>query len=598
MKQIILLSLTFLFVFFGSKIQAQTYNTDKSLKGFDKYIEQVMQDWNAPGIAVGIIIKDELVYAKGFGYRDLENKLPVTSKTLFPIGSNTKLFTAVAMGILVEDGTLAWDKPISNFVPKIKFNTQELYNTVTLRDMLAHRTGISRHDDIWYKSDFSRKELYDRLQFLEPVQPLRQSFLYNNLMYMASGYNLELLTGKTWEQFVQENILSPLSMNSTLFTIEAMEKTKDFAVPYYEDRDTDLLAKYPFYREMQGVGPAGSIISNLEDMSNWVSALMNKGDFQGKNVISNDILRETLQPAMANPNTALDTKGYDEILNTAYGMGRASASYKGHFLTRHGGAIGGFYSQVSLMPYDDIGVVVFVNGQHNRALSEFITYNIYDRLLGFEQTDFNGRSLKERIDGKEAAKEARKTAGDTRITNTTPSHPLTDYVGQYEDPAYGILSITLDGAALAFDFHNTKLPLDHYHYDRFDTPDDQLLGKYSVNFSTNPQGEIATAVMSIDEGEVAFLKKPDASLSAATTLNNYVGSYELAGDIVKIELMDGNQLIALSTGQPPITLVPYKTNKFKVKEFSDYLVDFSVEGNDVKKMKLVMPGGAYDYVKK
>jgi CubicO group peptidase (beta-lactamase class C family) len=191
MKQIILLSLTFLFVFFGSKIQAQTYNTDKSLKGFDKYIEQVMQDWNAPGIAVGIIIKYELVYAKGFGYRDLENKLPVTSKTLFPIGSNTKLFTAVAMGILVEDGTLAWDKPISNFVPKIKFNTQELYNTVTLRDMLAHRTGISRHDDIWYKSDFSRKELYDRLQFLDPVQPLRQSFLYNNLSMFRSKVNVQ-----------------------------------------------------------------------------------------------------------------------------------------------------------------------------------------------------------------------------------------------------------------------------------------------------------------------------------------------------------------------------------------------------------------------
>jgi hypothetical protein len=333
-------------------------------------------------------------------------------------------------------------------------------------------------------------------------------------------------------------------------------------------------------------------------MSNWVSALMNKGDFQGKNVISNDILRETLQPAMANPNTALETKGYDEILNPAYGMGRSSASYKGHFLTKHGGAIGGFYSQVSMLPYDSIGVVVFVNGAHNRPLTDFITYNIYDRLLGLEQTDFNGRSLKERIDGKKAAKEARKTAGDTRIANTTPSHPLADYVGQYEDPAYGILSITLDGTALAFDFHNTKLPLDHYHYDRFDTPDDQLLGKYSVNFSTNPQGEIATAVMSIDEGEVVFLKKPDASLSAATTLNNYVGSYELAGDIVKIELMDGNQLIALSTGQPPITLVPYKTNKFKVKEFSDYLVDFSLEGNDVKIMKLIVPGGAYDYVKK
>ncbi|MCK5469494.1 MAG: beta-lactamase family protein, partial [Cyclobacteriaceae bacterium] len=133
----------------------QEYNLKKSLKGFDKYIEQVMVDWNSPGIAVGIIIKDELAYAEGFGYRDLENKLPVTSKTLFPIASNTKLFTSVAMGMLMEKGDMSWDNPISNYVPQIKFYNQDLYNTVTLRDMLSHRTGISRHDFIWYKSDFT-----------------------------------------------------------------------------------------------------------------------------------------------------------------------------------------------------------------------------------------------------------------------------------------------------------------------------------------------------------------------------------------------------------------------------------------------------------
>ncbi len=141
MKKIKLISvLLFLLLSFGSKANAQIYNLSKSLKGFDKYIEQVMNEWNTPGIAVGIVIKDELAYWKGFGYRDLEKKMPVTSKTLFPIASNTKLFTAVAMGMLVEEGKLAWDEPISSFVPQIKFYNQELYNSVTLRDMLAHRT--------------------------------------------------------------------------------------------------------------------------------------------------------------------------------------------------------------------------------------------------------------------------------------------------------------------------------------------------------------------------------------------------------------------------------------------------------------------------
>jgi CubicO group peptidase (beta-lactamase class C family) len=584
--------------FFGSVTQAQTYNVNNSLKGFDSYMEQVLKDWNAPGVAVGIIIKGELVYAKGFGYRDLEKKLPVTPKTLFPIASNTKLFTTVAMGVLVEEGKLAWDKPISNFVPQIKFHNQDLYNTVTLRDMLAHRTGISRHDNIWYKADFSRKELFDRLAYLEPAQPLRQSLLYNNLMYVASGYCLELLSGKTWESFTQENIFTPLAMKSTLFTIEAMESKADFAFPYYEDRETDQLIKRPFYREQQGLGPAGSIISNIEDMSKWVIALMNKGNYQGKNVISNAIISETLQPGIATPNSALESKGYNEILNRTYGMGRSFASYKGHYFANHGGAIGGFYSQVSMMPYDSIGVLVFVNGDHNRPLVDFISYNIYDRLLNLEQTDFNGRSLKDRIEGKAAAKVARKKAGNDRVANTKPSHPLADYVGTYEDPAYGILSISLAGEELNFDFHNIKLPLKHYHYDRFDTPDDQIYGKYAVNFSTDPQGEIAKAIISMDESEVSFIKKPDASLSSPATLKQYEGSYELAGDIIEIKMKGDNKLILLSRGQPDYSLVPYKSHKFKVHEFSDLSIEFVVESNEVKKMKFVTPGGAYEYMKK
>ena len=575
-----------------------SYDLDKSLKGFDKYIDQIMQDWNSPGIAVGIILKDKLEYSKGFGYRDLENKLPVTSKTLFPIASNTKLFTSVGLGMLVEEGKLTWDEPISGYVPRIKFYNQDLYNTVTLRDMLAHRTGISRHDFIWYKSDFSRKELFERLKYLEPAQPIRQSSLYNNLMYAAAGYSLELMTGKTWEDFVQENIFYPLNMNSTLFTIEDMERQDDFAYPYYEERETDKLVKGPFYREGKGVAPAGAIISNIEDMSKWVITLMNGGIYKDKKVISPAILKETLQPAIAYPNTALETKGYNEILNSVYGMGRSFAAYKGHYVTRHGGAIGGFYSQVSMMPYDSLGVIVFVNGEHNSPLVDLISYNIYDRLLGLEQTDFNGRSLKDRVEGKKASKEARQAAGSDRVANTKTSHLLTDYQGQYEDPAYGILNIELEEEQLIFDFHNITLPLEHYHYDRFDTPDNQIYGKYTVNFSTNPQGDIYKAVMSLDESEVAFTKKADASLSDPKTLISYVGTYELAGEVVEIIMTDDGVLVTKVPGQPDITLVPYKAHKFTVKKISDVTVEFSMADDEVKMMKLILPSGTYDYTKK
>jgi hypothetical protein len=336
----------------------------------------------------------------------------------------------------------------------------------------------------------------------------------------------------------------------------------------------------------------------MEDLSRWVITLMDQGHYKGKNVIPADILKETLQPAIAYPNFELETKGYEEILNSVYGMGRSISAYKGHYLTRHGGAIGGFYSQVSMMPYDSIGVIVFVNGAHNGSLPGIITLNIYDRLLGLERTDYNGRSLQDRTAGKEASKKARAKAGIDRITNTHPSHPLADYEGRYEDPAYGILHIRLKGQELEFDFHHIVLPLEHYHYDRFDTPDDQVYGKYSVNFSTNPKGDIHSAVVSLDESEVSFVKMPDASLSDPAILSQYTGRYELAGTVIEIVLTEEMVLQMKIQGEPDYTLIPYKPQEFIMKEFSDQTIKFIMDGKDVVMMQSVSPGGVYEYLKK
>jgi len=195
---------------------AQSPLLDSRLKGFDEYMRKLLQDWNAPGVGVGIVVSNKVAFARGFGYRDYGKKLPFTPKTLCPIASNTKLFTTVAAGLLVKEGKLEWDKPIRDSVPAIRFFNDELNHTVTLRDMLAHRTGITRHDTIWYKSDFTRKELFDRLRYMEPKEPLRQLLLYNNMMFAAAGYIIELSSGKTWEQLVREQILAPLEMNSTV----------------------------------------------------------------------------------------------------------------------------------------------------------------------------------------------------------------------------------------------------------------------------------------------------------------------------------------------------------------------------------------------
>ena len=319
--------LIFLLILFSTQlVSSQSPEIAKKLNGFDQYMDLLLKDWNVPGIGVGIVYKDKLVYAKGYGYRDYGNKLPFTRNTLYPIASNTKLFTAVSTGILVDQGKLDWDKPVRNYVPSIEFYNDDLNKTVTIRDMLSHRTGLSTHDKIYFKSSFTRKELFDRLKYLEPSQALRQGYLYNNMMYIATGQIIELLSSKTWEAFVKENILEPLEMKSTIFSSKEMEAISDHAIPYNEKRDTSILYSIPIFDESQAVGPAGTIISNIQDISHWLIALMNNGRYNNKQVIPDKILKATLEPSMAFPNTDAENNGYKEILNSTYGMGKKNST--------------------------------------------------------------------------------------------------------------------------------------------------------------------------------------------------------------------------------------------------------------------------------
>lgn len=573
----------------------------KRLAGFDAYMEKVLKDWNAPGIGVGIVVKDKLVFAKGYGYRDYGKKLAYTPKTVQPIASNTKLFTAIAAGLLVDEGKLEWDKPVRRFVPGIRFYNDHLDDTITVRDMLSHRSGITRHDTIWYKSDFTRKELFERLRYLEPTQPTRTTFLYNNMMYAGTGYVVELLAGKTWEDFLRERIFAPLGMASTVFTIDDMRKGAEPAVPYTERRDSFELYQIPYYEEAAGVGPAGSINSTIDDMSRWLIALMNEGSYAGKTVIPPAVIKATLEPAIALHNTLLETRGFGELLNPAYGMGRWTASYRGNLITYHGGDINGFHSQVSYMPTHGLGAIVFVVGDHAAPLYNAVSYNIYERLLGLDETPWVQRFLDARLKGKEAGKQARAKAGEGRVEGTKPSHPLSDYAGDYVHPAYGVLKIAAkdDGkeGGLSFDFHKIRLPLGHFHYDRFDTPDDELDGKWSVNFQSNPQGEIDRAVMSLDEAEAAFVRQVSAELSSEATLQRYAGEYMTPnGAKFRVALQKGI-LGVLFPGRPFQELVPWKDRTFRVKEFSDVTVEFVVEGGAVKAMKQRDPSGEFTFPK-
>jgi CubicO group peptidase (beta-lactamase class C family) len=581
-----------IFLALQPRLTAQDQDIAKKLRGFDAYMAKVLKDWNAPGIGVGIVSGDKLVFAKGYGYRDFGKKLPFTPTTLCQIASNTKLFTAVAAGLLVDEGKLTWDKPVRESVPSINFYNNELNNTVTLRDMLAHRTGITRHDTIWYQSDDTRVQLFNKVKYLEPQEPLRQTFLYNNLMYAATGYIIELQSGQPWEEFVRGRIFKPLDMGGTVYSIADMLKQPDFGVPFTEKRDTFELYQIPYYEDIGGVAPCGAIISNVQDMSHWLIALMNEGQYGGKQVLAPDVLKATLEPAIALPNTAAETRGYWEALNTAYGMGRETVSYRGHLLTMHGGDLPGFHSQVSFMPREKLGVVVFVIGNHCASLYNTVSYNVYERLLGMDQTPWSERLLEIRLKGKKAGTEARSKAGADRVPNTKPSHALPDYAGDFENPAYGIMKVGLKDGALQMDFHKIRLPLSHFHYDRFETPDDETYGRTAINFQTNPQGDIDKAVVSLDEAEVVFTRKP--TTLSPELLARLAGTYELpTGTKLQVVLKDKGTLFLAVPGEVEQELIPYKGLLFRIKLFADVVFEFVLENDQVKALKQRDPSGEY-----
>ena len=575
----------------------ESIDVAQRLQGFDDYMAKTLKDWNGPGVGVGIVVNNELVFAKGYGFRDYEKKLPYTPGTMSPIASNTKLFTAVAAGMLVQEGKLTWDKPVRESAPSIRFYNDLLNNTVTLRDMLSHRTGITRHDTIWYKSDFTRKQLFEKVIYLEPQEPIRQTYLYNNLMYAAVGYLIELQSGKTWEQFVKERILDPLEMKSTSYSISDMLQRPEFGVGFTEKRDSFDLYRIPYYEDIAGVAPCGAIVSNIQDMSHWLIALMNDGKYAGRQVIPSEVLKATLQPAIALPNSALETRGWGEALNAAYGMGRQTVSYRGHLLAMHGGDLPGFHTQVSMMPQDHIGVIVFEIGNHSQPLYNIVTYNVYERLLGMSLTPWSERQNEIRLKGKKASTAARAKAGEGRVPDTRPSHPLTAYVGTYENPAYGLLNIGMKDNELQFDFHKVKLPLTQFHFDRFDTPNDEQDGMWSVNFRTNPQGDIDQAVMSLDEAEAVFTRKPDAI--DPKLLTQLPGAYETpTGTKIQVSVAPDGKVSMASPGAPPVLLSQVKGLVFRTPQFSDLTFEFVIQEGQVKGLKQKSPGAEYTLPKK
>jgi CubicO group peptidase (beta-lactamase class C family) len=491
------------------RLQAQNSSAPPSLNGLDGFVDQVMKDWHVPGLAVAIVKDGKVVYAKGFGHRDVKKGLKVTPDTLFAIGSCSKAFTATALGILVDEGKLDWDKPVRDYLPD--FRLQDGYATEHLRprDLVTHQSGLPRHDLVWYGSPLSRKELFERLRHLEPSRPLHARYQYNNLMYMTAGVLIERVSGSTWEEFVRRKILDPLGMKSSNFSVNDSQKMPDFSLPYQEQNSE--IKEIPF-RNIDAIGPAGSINSSVNEMAHWLLMQLNKGKFDNRQIISEKGLGEIHTPQMV---AGGDLK-YDESFYSSYAMGWGVTSYRGHPALSHGGGIDGFTSQVRFLPKDQLAVVVLTNS--SSPASGLIASNVVDRMLGLSETPWAQRAKEDLAKSKAAQAKAKAEDEAKRKKDAPPTHALRDYTGQFEHSAYQTLLISHEGEQLKFDLHSLTGGLKHYHYDTFQVAEGTPgLAGTKVNFLMNKFGEIDRVTIALEPNvkEIVFVRKPKPQDKAA-----------------------------------------------------------------------------------
>ncbi len=558
------------------------------LEGFDDFVRATMESWKVPGLAIGIVQDGEVIFLEGFGRRDVDRKLPVTPRTLFALASGTKAFTTMALGLLVDEGRLDWDTPVCHYLPAFRLHDSFVTERITPRDLVTHRSGLPRHDLVWYNSSSSRGELVRRLQYLEPNKDFRAVWQYQNLMYMMAGYLIEHLTGLTWEAFVQQRIFQPLGLHGSNFAVEVSQATDDHALPYKEKDDT--LTQVPFYRQF-AVGPAGSINTNVADMTKWLLLHLGRGVYAQSRLISHAQIRDMHTPQMVIQQPAK----YAELPHASYGLGWFIEPYRGYDLVHHAGGIDGFSTMTTLMPRDNLGVVVLCNLNGTPA-PWIVCLHAYDRLLGLDPIPWTERFKTEEAEWKGAEAKGKEKSAEDRVPETQPSHPFESYVGEYEHPGYGVLAFNLVDGALQAQLNDNTFPVQHYHYDTFELTMEQWDVRFKTTFTTNARGDIDAVAAPLEQSvrDIVFKRVPDRAMRERNFLVQFIGDYELLGVPMSIMLKGEGTLLARLPGQPDVELAPRRGMEFLVKDLSGYSIEFvKDESGMVIKAIVTQPSGVF-----
>jgi CubicO group peptidase (beta-lactamase class C family) len=472
-----------------------------------------------------------------------------------------KAFTAFSVGLMVDEGRMSFDTPVRAYLPGFSMHDPVASQQVTLRDMMSHRTGLPRHDALWYhNNELTRDGFLERLPYLESSAPLRARFQYNNWMFTLSGLAVERVAGQRWETVVETRIFQPLGMTRTTFDNAEVLADADriqgtvFArgrrvtVPFYFDQ-TDTL------------NPAGGIISTAHDTGLWLAMQTAGGVHNGQVVIQPSTLAQMHTTQMSTG----ATPPHPALVPTGYGLGWGTEVYRGMPSVQHGGNLPGVSTRQTLVPSMKLGIVVLVN-HGGSELPALLSRTLIDRFAGLEPIDWTAQGLTRKRASEASTVAGREGREALRVAGTRPSHALTDYAGVYEHPGYGQVTVTLDGGALTGRFNADSSPLAHWHYDTFEaTTDDpdNVLTDAQVQFLTDTRGRIDRIVIPLESAlpPIILSKAPEARLSDPAYLATLSGTYDLNAVPVVVSV-SGGKLIWTQRGGVPVQLQPALGGEF------------------------------------
>jgi len=533
------ISAVLLLVFLSFSLVAAMPNrgAQDKLAGIDDYIASSMARWRVPGVALAVVMDGRVLLVKGYGLRNVEDKLPVTAKTVFPIASATKSFTATAIGMLADEGALRLDSPVARILEGFRLFSDELTAKATVADLLAHRTGVPGFDLMWLTDRaLADGEIMGRLRLLEPTQALGKVFQYNNLMYTALGRLIEKAGGAEYAEFIAKRILEPLGMAGTSASFAALQAAPDHSLPYVPAGES--WARIPF-RDPDALLSAGGLNSNAEDLAKWLLFNLDKGTINGRRLISERAIG-TLHTAQIQI-----VRGAVEpfVLDSGYGFGWFVDEHRGVGVVEHHGGVDGFGSLVSFLPGKGIGVAVLTNTQTN-FLGHSLSREIYDRLLGLEAVDWNAHYLERLAPMRAFSNISRGSAAKTGEPGGAKEPSPGDICGVYENPVFGRIAIDHDaGKGFACRINDMSVGI-VFAEERFTLSGMWLAGGLPGRISRDGGGRAASLFVTLQTGLKAFEFRRIAPVREVRVSSGGVELFvRVAG-----ESESGNALLALSGG--------------------------------------------------